>query len=71
MCNLLLEEMSIKQQIKWDCREMHGYVNIFCIIIKSGYCLPEAKEALVFLVTAINGTWKVPVGYVFVDGVTG
>ncbi|KAH9632416.1 hypothetical protein HF086_010809 [Spodoptera exigua] len=49
---------------------MHGYVDI-CNKGTSGDYLAEAKEALVFLVTAINGAFKIPVGYFLVAGVTG
>ncbi|CAK1590177.1 unnamed protein product [Parnassius mnemosyne] len=30
-----------------------------------------AKEAFVFLITAINASWKIPVGYFLVDGLSG
>ncbi|CAB3231888.1 unnamed protein product [Arctia plantaginis] len=33
--------------------------------------LAEAKEALVFLITALNGNFKIPVPFFLVDGVTG
>lgn len=69
-CNLVVDEMAIRQRIEWDGKQMHGYVDI-CNSGKKGDCLPEAKEALVFLVTAINGPFKIPVGYFLVDGVTG
>lgn len=34
--------------------------------------LPVAKEVLVFMVmdTCINGSWKPPLGYFLIDGVT-
>lgn len=70
MCNLVLDEMAIRHRIEWDGKQMHGYVDI-CNAAKQGDYLPEAKEALVFLATAINGSWKIPVGYFLVDGVTG
>lgn len=47
-----------------------GYVDI-CNAANRGDYLPEAKETLVFLTTAINGSWKIPVGYFLVDGMTG
>lgn len=33
--------------------------------------LPMAKEALVFLVVALNSNWKVPVGYFLTNSLTG
>ena len=32
---------------------------------------PVAKDALVFMVVSINGSWKVPCAYFFVDGLSG
>lgn len=32
--------------------------------------LPVAKEALVFMLTCINGPWKIPVGYFLINGIT-
>lgn len=62
VCNLVIDEMSIRQHLEWDGTQMHGYVDIGNTV-KDGDYLPEAKEAIVFLVTAINGAWKLPVGY--------
>ncbi|RVE40704.1 hypothetical protein evm_014645 [Chilo suppressalis] len=70
ICNLVMDEMAIRQRVEWDGKEMHGYVDI-CKSGTESDSLPIAKEALVFLLTAINGAWKVPVGYFLVDGVSG
>lgn len=70
VCNLVMDEMAIRQRVEWDGKEMHGYVDI-CKSGTESDSLPVAKEALVFLLTAINGAWKVPVGYFLVDGVSG
>lgn len=32
---------------------------------------PEAKEAIVFLINCVNSRWKLPVGYFFIDGLSG
>jgi len=32
---------------------------------------PEAKNALMFLVVGINGYWKLPIGYFFINGLSG
>ena len=47
----------------------HGYVDI-------GNCqiddtTPVAKDVLVIMVVAVNTSWKVPVGYFLVDGMSG
>ena len=33
--------------------------------------LPAAKDALVLMVVCMNGSWKVPVGYFLIDGLSG
>ncbi|CAH0728333.1 unnamed protein product, partial [Brenthis ino] len=62
LCNLVVDEMAIRQRVELDGEQMHGYVDI-CNSSKKGDCLPEAKETLVFLVTTINGPFKIPAGY--------
>lgn len=71
LCNLVMDEMAIRQRIEWDGKRMHGYVNFGNNSNGGGDHLCEAKEAFVFLVTAINGAWKIPVGYFLIDGMTG
>lgn len=60
--------MAIRKQIIWDCQ-----VNKFI-----GYCdfgnefrLAEtaANEVIVFMLVALNGKWKWPIGYFFVSKV--
>lgn len=56
VCNLVMDEMAIRQKVEWDGKGMHGYVDI-CKSGPESDSLPIAKEALVFLLTAINGAW--------------
>lgn len=69
LATLVIDEMSIRRRVEWDGQKFRGYVDMGTEI--EGDHLAEAKEALVFLVTAINNNFKVPVGYFLVDGVTG
>lgn len=43
-----------------------GYVDIGTDI--NSVELPEAKEALVFVLVCFNASWKMPVGYFLLDG---
>lgn len=61
--------MSIRKQIEWTGIKFTGYVDIGSKIDSD--VLPEAKEALVFMLVCINSAWKIPVGYFFLDGLTG
>jgi hypothetical protein len=56
--NEMMDEMSIRKHIHWNGKRQIGYVNY-------GYdmesdSLPEAKDALVFLLVALNSRWKLP-----------
>lgn len=57
----MLDEMAIRRRVEWDGKKFHGYIDIGSNIDSDD--LKEAKEALVFLVNAINAIWKVPVGF--------
>lgn len=68
-CNLILDEMSIRRQIEWTGQKFSGYVDIGTKLDSD--ILPEAKEVLVFMLVCVNSSWKIPVGYFFLDGLTG
>ena len=63
----MFDEMAIRQQIQWDCssKRFEGVVNYGIDIIDKDCTIP-ATNAIVFLVNAVNGFWKVPVAYYFV-----
>ena len=61
--------MAIKKHISWDGKKYNGYVDLGNGI-KDDY-LPVAGDALVFMVVAIDESWKVPRGYFFIDGLSG
>ena len=69
ICSLMLDEMAIKKHISWDGKTFQGYVDLGNGIDDDS--LPVAKDTLVFMVVSIDGSWKVPVGYFFVDGLSG
>lgn len=60
-----MDEMPIRHQVEWTGQKFCGYVDIGTGIDED--TLPEAKEALVSMLLAINGSWKVPVGYFLLD----
>nr|CAI5842946.1 unnamed protein product [Callosobruchus analis] len=69
LCNLVLDEMSIRKQVEWTGSKFTGYIDVGSKMESD--ILPEAKEALVFMLVCINGAWKIPVGYFLLDGLTG
>lgn len=56
-----MDEMSIRKQVEWTGTKFTGYVDIGTTIDSDS--LSEAREALVFMLVAINALWKIPVGY--------
>jgi hypothetical protein len=66
VCGLIYDEMSIRKYVEWTGKRYFGYVD-FGGDIESD-ALPEAKEALVFLLVALNCRWKLPVGYFLLNG---
>eukprot|EP00794_Sanderia_malayensis_P012242 gene12242-13503_t len=69
VCSLMLDEMAIRKHISWDGERYRGYVDIGDG--NDDDSLPVAKDVLVFMVVAVNSSWKVPCAYFFIDGLTG
>ena len=67
--SLMLDEMTIKKLTCWDGVKFRGYVDLGNDEVDDS--APLAKDALVFMVVNISGSWKVPVAYFLVDGLTG
>jgi len=73
-CNLVIDEMSIRKQVEMDSnRNIYGFVNLdtFNDASDPDKTVPEAKNALVFLLVGVNGYWKLPIGYFLIDGLSG
>lgn len=69
ICSLMVDEMSIRQHVQWNRGNFEGFVDIGTGVDSD--CLPQAKAAFVVMAVAINGRWKLPLGYFFVDGIVG
>ena len=69
LCSLMIDEMAIKKHIEWDGKRFLGYVDIGANIDDDS--TPVASEALVFMVVALNGSWKVPCAYFLLKGMSG
>ena len=70
MCSLMIDEMAIRKDVSWDGKKFRGYVDLGNAVKDDDFA-PIAKDALVFMVVEVNETWKVPVGYFFIDGLSG
>lgn len=59
--------MSIRQHLEYDGTNYSGYVDMGDIACDNTIL---AKEALVFMVVCVNSSWKIPIAYYLVNGVT-
>lgn len=66
LCSLVMDEMALRQHVEWDGKKYQGYIDMGTELDDDS--LPVAKECLTFLVVAINGSWKLPVGYFMIAG---
>ena len=69
VCTLMLDEMAIRRHVAWNGEKYHGF-DLGCGVDDDD-SLSVAKDALVIMVVCINKSWKVPLGYFFIDGLTG
>jgi len=69
ICSLMMDEMAIRKKVEWSGQKYHGFVDLGTEMDDDS--LPEAKEALVFLLVAVNSRWKIPVAYYLVAGLSG
>ena len=70
LCSLMIDEMAIRTHAEWDGQKYCGFVDLGTGIDDHD-SLPLAKSALVFMVIAVNSTWKVPYAYFLVNGLSG
>lgn len=70
-CNLVVDEVCIRQQIDYDGNRYYGYEDLgFNNCTNSDHPL-QAKSAFVFMLVALNANWKVPVGYFLIHSLSG
>ena len=69
ICSLMMDEIAIKKHTSWDGKKYTGYVDIGNDV--NDHNLPVAGDALVFMVVAVDGSWKVPCAYFFINGLSG
>ena len=69
VCSLMIDEMAIKKHVSWDGKKYRGYVDLGNDA-EVDDSAPVAKDALVFMAVGLDKSWKVPVGYFFIDGLS-
>ena len=63
--SLSIDEMKIKQHISFDGTVFHGGVDLGAG--PSEYNDTPATDAYVMMLTSLNGSWKIPIGYFFIN----
>ncbi|KAL4103426.1 hypothetical protein QTP88_018803 [Uroleucon formosanum] len=68
---LVMDEMTIKQHVHWTGTRHQGYID-FGLGGKTEEMdnLPYAKDAFVIMVVDINTSWKVPIAYYLINGIS-
>ena len=69
LCALMLDEMSIMQSFEMCGEQIMGYVDTGNGVEDDS--LPLATNAVVFMLVAIHGSWKVPVAHFMIKSLTG
>lgn len=64
-----MDEIFIKKHIEYSVsqKRFYGYVDIGNPFESENDERYEAKEALTFILNAVNSRWKLPVGYLFIN----
>lgn len=70
-CNLVVDEVAIRQGIVYDGKRYYGLVDLGIHMSNDTDVPRQATNALVFMVVALNDHWKVPVGYFLIDALNG
>ncbi|KYN22412.1 THAP domain-containing protein 9, partial [Trachymyrmex cornetzi] len=67
-CNLVIDEIGIREQIEYDGNRYYGYVDLGVNSNTTNVDNPlPARNALVFMLVALNNHWKVPLGYFLIN----
>lgn len=66
--NLVFDEMSVKKNVELVGKNYIGYVDKG--LDESEDDRAMAVEALVVMAVAVNGSWKIPIAYFFINGIT-
>lgn len=67
---LEMDEVHIRQQVQWNQlkKTYDGKVELGGFINTDSDEVPVAREALVFMVTSVSESWKIPIGYFLING---
>lgn len=69
--NIAMDEMSIRQQINYANNRFFGGVYMGTGMDGTSDIIRDARNTLIFMAVAINGGWKVPLGYFLIQSLSG
>lgn len=69
LISLIFDEMSIRKNLELDGKKFHDYINYGIDADDDQNAM--AKEVFVPTTVCLNGKWKLPLGYFFVNGLRG
>ncbi|NWU06321.1 THAP9 transposase, partial [Cephalopterus ornatus] len=71
-CAVMVQDMSLQKQQEWDpqTRRLTGFVDLGAGILDADEA-PLASEAIILMAVGISSPWTAPLGYFFVNSMTG
>lgn len=71
-CAVLVQDMSLQKQQEWDpqAKRLTGFVDVGAGILDADEA-PLASEAIILMAVGISSPWTAPLGYFFVNSVSG
>ncbi|KFQ71727.1 DNA transposase THAP9, partial [Phaethon lepturus] len=71
-CALMVQEMSLQKQQEWDpqTQSLTGFVDLGAGVLDADEA-PLASEAIILMAVGVSSPWTAPLGYFFVNSMTG
>lgn len=73
VCSLIFDEIYIRKQVYWNnaTKSYEGFINYGLDAEDTSDEIPQATQAIVFMLSGLNTYFQFPVGYYFIKGLTG
>lgn len=68
LCSLVFDEMAIRKYVEWDGHRYYGLVDLGTGINYES--TDVASQVLAFMLVSVNESWKIPVGYFFINSLS-
>ncbi|KAJ8968200.1 hypothetical protein NQ314_002404 [Rhamnusium bicolor] len=71
ICNIVIDEISIKESLTYEKNRFYGGIDLGTDFDHDNDMAVTATSALVFMAVALNGNFKIPLGYFLIKGLSG